>query len=270
MEHISWWRDWAFPFCSWVQSVSKLECGWRYSFHGTKYLRVVLRKTILNSKLITLNFGWSKRKYGGTISQHFRKAQRCWHYWAPLRHQIQKKNLPKNRLSGTDMFFPSTKVPTHQQKIHPNVGFETTSLRVPPRHITLFKNLHQPISSTFGNNYIGVFGKSRSGFDVETQQTFHLMTSKGKNRKSVSLVIFCFVPIFWRLDMFGVSSWNHIEHVPSQLQRSPRLLFECSFDHTCYFHVYSTFHVCIYTSNISKYVYILYSMSHILYISHTW
>lgn len=95
MEHISWWRDWAFPFCSWVQSVSKLECGWRYSFHGTKYLRVVLRKTILNSKLITLNFGWSKRKYGGTISQHFRKAQRCWHYWAPLRHQIQKKKSAK-------------------------------------------------------------------------------------------------------------------------------------------------------------------------------
>ena len=182
--------------------------------------------------------------------------------------KFKKKNLPKNRLSGTDMFFPSTKVPTHQQKIHPNVGFETTSLRVPPRHITLFKNLHQPISSTFGNNYIGVFGKSRSGFDVETQQTFHLMTSKGKNRKSVSLVIFCFVPIFWRLDMFGVSSWNHIEHVPSQLQRSPRLLFECSFDHTCYFHVYSTFHVCIYTSNISKYVYIYYIACLIYYIYH--
>lgn len=47
---------------------------------------------------------------------------------SPVEASNSKKNLPKNRLSGTDMFFPSTKLPTHQQKMHPNVGFETTSL----------------------------------------------------------------------------------------------------------------------------------------------
>ena len=84
---------------------------------------------------------------------------------------------------------------------NPNRSHWIPPLRVPPRHITLLKNLHQPVSSTFGNNYIGGFWQVSEWIWCWNTTESHLRTSKGgfilgKKRKSASLVIFCFVFYF--------------------------------------------------------------------------
>ena len=145
-------------------------------------------------------------------------------------------------------FFPSTKQPGFN-RTYIHVGFETTPnwSRQGTSHCSkIFTNLsatrvRQQIHRCFWQvlewiwcwditkNHLRTF---KGGFTLE-----------GTERKSVSLVIFCL--LFWRLDMFLVSSCNHTEHVPLQLQRSPRLSFKLSFDYdyTSYFHnIMSTSH----------------------------
>ena len=176
-EGIGW--DWAFPFCSWVQVCQnwKVEIfiPWHKIF-ASGATKDHFKQETYHPKL------WLKQK---EVWRHhfsaFPQSSTLLTLLSPVEaSNSNKKSAKKSLVRNRHVFFSihkSANSPT--EKMHPNVGHWIPPLRVPPRHITLFKNLHQPISSTFGNNYIGVFGKSRSGFDVETQQTFHLMTSKG-------------------------------------------------------------------------------------------